>query len=81
MKFSENQIDIMCNFLANYHDWPIENLEVEFFEYAIDNGINLDKKQSSCLLNKFLEIPGSIRFHREFDHKVFISTILKSDFN
>ncbi len=79
MNYSENQLDVLCNFLANFHDWPIEDLESEFFEYISENGIKLTKDQANTILSYFLAIPPSTRFHRLFDHKSCIQKVLKNN--
>lgn len=75
MNLDESQINIVSNFLANYHDWPIQNIANEFDTYLNDNEIPLTVEDSRFLLKSFLEIDSTERFNSKFDHFKFVKRV------
>lgn len=66
------QLNIISNFLANYHNWPIEDVTKEFDTYLDANEIPLSAENSRFLLKCFIEIEPTERFNTKFDHFKFV---------
>ena len=73
---TENEVEIISDLLANFHDWDVEDLKKAFVDYICLEIPSIDSKTASYIYDKFMKIPAPIRFHRHFNHKDFIYKLL-----
>lgn len=62
----------IADVLANFHDWPVENLREEFMNY-VSNGIDLvTQDEAFYIFEKFMQINAQERYAPKFDHVLFV---------
>jgi hypothetical protein len=81
MELDELQMNIISNYLANFHDWPIEDIFEDFKTYLDENEISLSIGDSTLLIASFLKLDEQERFNRSFDHFNFVNNFSKPVIN
>ncbi len=76
VELTENEVEIISDILANFHDWNVEDLKKAFVDYICSEIPDVDSKTASYIYDKFMEIPAPIRFDRLFNHKDFVYKLL-----
>lgn len=66
------QIEILADFLANFHDWEIEDIEEGFKSFALENEIQVSPEKLINLLREYNKVEKIHIYSGNFKHTDFI---------
>jgi len=77
-KFGPNELNrsalvAIADIIANFHDWPVENLHHEGFNLIRESFPDIDPNFVSDVLISYLAIEPETRFSPNFNHEQFVS--------
>lgn len=73
---TENEVDIIADILANFHDWNDKDLKKAFADYICSEIPKIDTETANYIYDKFMNISAPIRFGSKFNHKEFVYRVL-----
>lgn len=71
MEFSELDIEIIADSLANFHDWIVPDLKSEFIQNLKDNDVQLSEEVMKMIYENFMSIDSDQRYKPSFNHKEY----------
>ena len=71
MELSEQDIDVIADLLANFHDWMVTDLKSEFIQNLKYNDVNLTEDAMEKIYENFMSIDSTQRYKASFNHKDF----------
>lgn len=77
MNDEAHEIDILADYLANFHDWETGDSLLDFISYAKDNDLSISESVLRNIFHKFQELDALKKYDRKFDHKDFIRRYLR----
>jgi hypothetical protein len=78
MILTELDIELISDSLANFHDWAVSDLRLEFIHNLKDNKIPLPERTMEMIFDNFMSLDPQERFKRGFNHKKFTTELLKA---
>ena len=75
---SEFDLNLIADLLANSHDWNVLDIEGEFVDLLMSEGVSINRETALFIYQRWEQIPLQDKFTPYFNARIFLSRLLET---